>query len=121
MRVDMYPDPFSCGCKRAECKSRDEALVRAGIGIAHGLRFSVLGDGTEVLCKPDRASPQELMLGVVQPKKIGVCDTCDGTGMCSEVGGDESPCLNCNGSGKIWVDKGTEEKEAHDTDKATGS
>lgn len=32
---------------------------------------------------------------------VEVCDCCGGTGMCDEIGGDASPCMNCCGSGSL--------------------
>ncbi len=33
------------------------------------------------------------------------CDCCHGTGILPEIGGDESPCMNCCGSGKLKYNK----------------
>lgn len=41
-------------------------------------------------------------------EKEETCDCCEGTGLCAETGGDESPCQNCNGSGLLHF---TEVKE----------
>jgi hypothetical protein len=69
VNIDMHIGPFGWGYITEKCESRDEALVRAGIGIARGLRLAVIEDGSEVLCKSDSHSAQGLKICVVPPGK----------------------------------------------------
>lgn len=45
-------------------------------------------------------------------KTIEECDCCFGTGMLPETGGDESPCINCNGTGFYKYDPPPTEKSS---------
>jgi len=63
MQMFISITPFDDYSKMVPVSSRDEALVRAGIGIGRGGLFSWSDDlDLEVLCKYERGQPQDTKL-----------------------------------------------------------
>ena len=62
----------------------------------HGMRFAVKPNNS-LTVSPDAKREANTSGGTCSEP----CDCCGGTGMCQETGGGESPCMNCNGSGRL--------------------